>query len=174
MNITRRWSRQPEAGHTAQRGAALYVALIMLILLALLGIVGMQVAGLQERMAANYLNVNLAFQTAEADVRQRECYIEGLVNRTSTCSDGAPADGISQICDDGFDATNWAAQMSTDVPQVNRVSIRAIGPCISGNSELAMGTGPVNEDPNPVYQVTVYATNVAATANAAVDTIFRP
>ncbi|MBO9715979.1 MAG: pilus assembly protein [Pseudoxanthomonas sp.] len=172
MNIPRHRSRQPGTGHKAQRGAALYVALVMLVLMAMLGIVGMQVAGLQERMAANYLNVNLAFQTAEADVRQRECYIEGVVNRSGVCADGeAP---ISQVCDDGFDATNWAAQMSTDVPQVNRVSIRAIGPCISGNSELAMGTGPVNEDPNPVYQVTVYATNQAATANAAVDTIFRP
>ena len=36
-----------------QSGAALYVALIMLILLALIGIVAMQVAGLQERMSAN-------------------------------------------------------------------------------------------------------------------------
>jgi len=57
---------------------------------------------------------------------------------------------------------------------VDRVSLRAIGPCISGNSGLDMGIGPINEDPNPVYQVTVYATNAAATANAAVDTIFRP
>ncbi|MCM5640131.1 PilX N-terminal domain-containing pilus assembly protein, partial [Xanthomonas hortorum] len=37
-----------------QSGAVLYVALIMLILLALLGIAGMQVTGLQERMAFNY------------------------------------------------------------------------------------------------------------------------
>ncbi|UNK56710.1 PilX N-terminal domain-containing pilus assembly protein [Pseudoxanthomonas daejeonensis] len=159
-------------GPAAQRGAALYVALMILILLALLGIAGMQVASLQERMAANYLAVNQAFQTAERDVRLRECYIEGVVNRDGACVDGEAT--IEQICDDGFDATNWAAEMSTDVPQVNRVSIRAIGPCISGNSSLDMGAGPENEDPNPVYQVTVYATNEAATANAAVDTIFRP
>jgi type IV pilus assembly protein PilX len=172
MNIPRHRFRQSRIGYKAQRGAALYVALVMLILMAMLGIVGMQVAGLQERMAANYLNVNLAFQAAEADVRMRECYIEGVVNRNGTCADGeAP---INQICDDGFDATSWAAQMSTDVPQVNRVSIRAIGPCISGNSSLDMGVGPESEDPNPVYQISIYATNEAATANAAVDTIFRP
>jgi len=160
------------ASPVAQRGAVLYVALMMLILLALLGIVGMQVAGLQERMAANYLGVNEAFQAAEADVRLRECFIEGMVNRTGACAAGT-AD-IVQICDDGFDSTDWAAQMAADVPQVDRVSLRAIGPCISGNSGLDMGIGPINEDPNPVYQVTVYATNAAATANAAVDTIFRP
>lgn len=164
--------RQPASTSLArQRGAALYVALMILILLALLGIAGMQVAGLQERMAANYLGVNQAFQTAEADLRLRECYIEGVVNRDGGCAGGATT--IEQICDDGFDATNWAAQMSTDVPQVNRVNVRAIGSCISGNSPGDYW-GPVNEDPNPVYQVTVYATNNAATANAAVDTIFRP
>lgn len=157
---------------TRQRGAALYVALIMLVLLALIGIVGMQVAGLQERMAANYRNTNLAFQAAEADVRERECFVEGTVNRTGTCSDAAVE--VEQTCDDGFDPTTWATALSTDVPQANRVRVRAIGPCISGNSSLAMGTGPASEDPNPVFQITIYATNEAGNANAAVDTIFRP
>lgn len=171
--MTRQIPLRNTAGMRArQQGAALYVALIMLILLALIGVVGMQVAGLQERMAANYLNTNLAFQAAEAGVRERECYVEGVVNRTGVC--GGAAATIAQICDDGYDATTWAAQKATDVPQAERVSIRAIGPCISGNSSLAMGTGPASEDPNPVFQVTVYATNAAATANAAVDTIFRP
>ena len=164
--------RPPSFARSSQHGAALYVALMMLILLALLGIVGMQVAGLQERMAANYMGVNQAFQTAEADVRLRECFIEGVVNRNGTCAAGV-AD-ISHICDDGFDATDWAAAMAVDVPQANRVSLRSIGSCISGNASMDMGIGPVNEDPNPVFQVTVYATNATATANAAVDTIFRP
>ena len=160
------------AARSRQEGAALYVALMILVLLALIGIVGMQVAGIQERMAANYMGVNQAFQTAEADVRLRECFIEGVVNRNGTCAAGV-AD-INHICDDGFDATDWAAAMAVDVPQANRVSLRSIGSCISGNASMDMGIGPVNEDPNPVFQVTVYATNATATANAAVDTIFRP
>lgn len=155
-----------------QSGAALYVALIMLVLLALIGIVGMQVAGLQERMAANYRNVNLAFQEAEKQVRERECYIEGVVNRDGSCSDVDTE--IEQICDDGFDPTAWATELSTDVPQEGKSRIRSVGSCISGNSSLAMGTAPTSEDPNPVFQITIYATNEAANANAAVDTIFRP
>ena len=59
----------------SQRGAVLYVALIMLILLALIGIVGMQVATLQERMSANYVAANVAFQNAEMQVRAREVEI---------------------------------------------------------------------------------------------------
>lgn len=155
-----------------QRGAALYVAMIMIILLAMIGIVGMQVAGLQERMASNYLNTNLAFQNAEAEVRIRECYLEGVVNRTGACAPAAV--DVSKVCDDGFDPTAWAAAKSVDVPQASRVNVREIGRCISGNSSLGMGERPVSEDPNPVFQISVYATNDAATANAAVDTIFRP
>jgi type IV pilus assembly protein PilX len=163
---------QPLQSPARQSGAALYVAMIMIILLAMIGIVGMQVAGLQERMASNYLNTNLAFQNAEAEVRVRECYIEGVVNRTGACP--AAIVDVNKVCDDGFDPTLWAAQKSVDVPQAGRVNVREIGPCISGNSNLAMGERPTSEDPNPVFQITVYATNDAATANAAVDTIFRP
>ena len=50
------------AARSRQEGAALYVALMFLVLLALIGIVGMQVAGIQERMAANYMATNQAFQ----------------------------------------------------------------------------------------------------------------
>lgn len=172
--MTRQYSRSGYGIRSAasQRGAVLYIALIMLILLALIGIVGMQVTGLQEKMSANYLNANLAFQNAESQVRLRECYIEDVVNRTNVC--GAGAAPIEEICDSGFDATSWAAQKALDTPLVDRVVLRSIGPCISGNTELDQGVGPVSEDPNPVYQVTVYATNPSATADAAVDTIFRP
>ncbi|KAF1691383.1 pilus assembly PilX family protein [Pseudoxanthomonas koreensis] len=164
---------RPGSGRPSrQGGAALYVALMILVLLALIGIVGMQVAGLQERMAANYLATNVAFQTAEADVRLRECFIEGVVNRDGLCAAGTAP--IQQTCDDGFDPSDWAAGLSTLVPQANWVSIREIGQCISGNAGMDMGVRPVTEDPNRIFQVTTYATNPAATANAAVDTIFRP
>ena len=60
---------RPFAAPRAQRGAVLYVALIMLILLALLGITAMQVTGLQERMTGSYRSTNMAFQNAEGDSR---------------------------------------------------------------------------------------------------------
>ncbi len=151
-----------------QRGAVLYVALIMLILLALLGIVGMQVTGLQERMSANYRAVNIAFQNAEGSARETECYVESVVNRTApTCT----AVSISQICDDGFDAAGWA-----DAATTNDANVRSIGQCISGEASLAKGRKPVSEDPSPVYEITAFNVNDTAnpTANAAIDTIFRP
>lgn len=165
----------------AQRGAVLYVAMIMLVLLALIGIVGMQVAGMQERMSANYRAVNIAFQNAEGIARETECAIEDLVNRTSTA--GCAAVNPVQVCDDGFDALEWVEDQ--DMNAVSRVNTRLIGPCISGNTALDMGR-PVNEDPNPIYQITAFATDEAdldplvgtqrtePSSGAAIDTIFRP
>ena len=166
--------RQFSALPASQRGAVLYVAMIMLILLALIGIVGMQVTGLQEKMSANYRNTNIAFQNAEESARQAECGVEAQVNRTAPGA--CIAATIDLICDTGFDATNWAKQRSLSDPAEGSVLIRSIGKCISGNTNLAMGVKPESEDANPVFQITSYATDDAAnpTADSAVDTIFRP
>ncbi|MET0580796.1 MAG: PilX N-terminal domain-containing pilus assembly protein [Pseudoxanthomonas sp.] len=158
----------------SQRGAVLYVAMIMLILLALIGIVGMQVTGLQEKMSANYRNANIAFQNAEARTRLAECGVERQINRTAAGGCAAPT--VDLLCDTGFDPTNWAMQRALDDPLASSTLIRSIGKCISGNTSLAMGVKPESEDPNPVFQITAYATDTAAnpTADAAVDTVFRP
>lgn len=155
----------------AQRGAVLYVALIMLILLAMIGIVGMQVTGMQERMSSNYRSANLAFQNAEGDARRVECFIEATVNRTTTACPTVTID----TCSAGFDASSWAQGHAFATPAADRVSVRAIGPCISGDTTLRMG-GEIDENPNPIYQITVYATDLpdASGADAAIDTIFRP
>lgn len=157
-----------------QRGAVLYVALIMLILLALIGVIGMQVSGMQERMSSNYRAANMAFQRSEGTARSAECALEDIVNRTTTPGcDAVEAADIDQVCDNGFDPGSWVEGQTLATDRV--VNARLIGPCISGDSDLDMGR-PVNEDPNPIYQVTAYSTDDDdnATAGAAIDTIFRP
>lgn len=164
-------TRSPNA--SGQRGAVLYIALIMLVLLALLGIVGMQVAGLQERMSSNYRAVNLAFQESEALARSAECSLEDMINRTVTAGCNTVTAADIQSCDTGFDPGDWAAART--LGQTSAINTRLIGPCISGNSTLDLG-GPVNEDPNPIYQVTTFRVDDPAnpTAQAVIDTIFRP
>jgi type IV pilus assembly protein PilX len=63
---------------TAQSGAVLVVSLIMLLLLTLIGVAAIQVASLEEKMAYNSRDKNLAFQAAEAALRGAEQEIEGL------------------------------------------------------------------------------------------------
>lgn len=53
------------ASRSGQRGAVLFVALIMLLLLTLLGVTAMQVTTLQERMAGNLRLQQQAFENTE-------------------------------------------------------------------------------------------------------------
>lgn len=58
-----------------QRGGTLIVGLVMLLLLTLIGVSGTQVASLEEKMAGNFLNRNLAFQAAESALRTAETWL---------------------------------------------------------------------------------------------------
>ncbi|CAD7856895.1 MAG: Type IV fimbrial biogenesis protein PilX [Olavius algarvensis Gamma 1 endosymbiont] len=60
---------------TSQTGAALVVGLIVLTALTLLSLSGMRNTRLQERMAGNLRDRSLAFQGAEAALRDAEAYL---------------------------------------------------------------------------------------------------
>lgn len=141
-----------------QRGAVLYVALIMLILLALIGIVGMQVATLQERMSANYVATNMAFQNAEDEVRTREVDIT--------------AGGFfeNENCAVPFDSKGWA----NAVTGASDVRTRNIGICTGECS--AAGAIDTSDSLCNLYRTTAFSRDrdsVAASSSlAAIDTIF--
>lgn len=58
-----------------QRGAALIVSLLILLVMTLIGLSGMQTTVLEERMAGNFKNRNLAFQSAESALREGEEFL---------------------------------------------------------------------------------------------------
>jgi len=58
-----------------QRGAVLFVSLIMLLLMTLIGISAMQTTVLEERMAGNFKDRNMALQAAESSLRAAEKYL---------------------------------------------------------------------------------------------------
>ena len=55
-----------------QSGAVLIVGLILLLLLTLIGVTSSQVTSLEEKMAGNNRNINIAFQAAESALRAGE------------------------------------------------------------------------------------------------------
>jgi type IV pilus assembly protein PilX len=77
--------------HSAQGGFVLIVALILLLILTVLGLAAAQSTSLEERMAGNARNRDMAFQAAEAGLRAAEsCLNAGL----AVCSNfGADANG---------------------------------------------------------------------------------
>lgn len=63
-----------------QQGAVLAVALIFLLILTLLGVSSMKSTLLEEKMAGNMRDQSLAFQAAEAALRDGEAFIETLAS----------------------------------------------------------------------------------------------
>lgn len=63
-----------------QRGVVLVVSLIMLLVVTLIAVSSMQGTVLEEKMAGNTRDRNLAFQTTESSLREAENFIEGIVS----------------------------------------------------------------------------------------------
>ncbi len=85
---------------TKQQGAVLVVGLIMLLVMTLIGLSAMRSTILEEKMAGNFRDSNIAFQAAEAALRDGEkdvlCQggctrnpaISGLINFDASCTAG--------------------------------------------------------------------------------------
>ncbi|MFT7220733.1 MAG: type IV pilus assembly protein PilX [Candidatus Azotimanducaceae bacterium] len=61
-----------------QGGVVLFMSLVMLLLLTVLGVSSIQTTTLQQRMARNANDSNLAFQAAESALRDAEDFLETL------------------------------------------------------------------------------------------------
>ena len=59
----------------SQRGAVLIIGLIMLLLMTIVGLAAIRGSGLQEMMAGNMRERTLAFQAAEAGLREGELFV---------------------------------------------------------------------------------------------------
>ena len=64
----------------SQRGVVLIVSLILLLVVTLLAVSSMQGTSLEEKMAGNVRDRNLAFQTTESAIREAETFIESVVS----------------------------------------------------------------------------------------------
>ncbi len=165
---------RPVAIHR-QRGAVLYVALIMLVLLALIGVTALQVTGLQERMTSSYRSTNTAFQSAEGRARGRESDLEQQVK-----SAGEQEIVMDEpLCKPGFDPSAWAKTLkyANPLPAEAKLSYtRRIDECVSGGTGIGMGTAPISENTNLIFQVTAYAVDRGTNpgSDAVIDTIFVP
>lgn len=145
-----------------QRGAALYVALVMLILLALIGVVALQVAGLQERMSANYQASNMAFQNAEGVARTTENALKASVTAGRVPATHVPATD----CTAAHDASAWSDNTSY---------VRRLDLCFAwGGLDYPSDE---SERTDQIYQVTSFARDrgtLSASSEAVVDTVFIP
>lgn len=87
-----------------QRGASLLIALVFLVIMAMLGVTVANVTTLQERMAGNTRDRDLALQAAELALRDAEKRLEDLVFRGGALTyvaTNANDDAFWQTCFEG-------------------------------------------------------------------------
>ena len=100
----------------AQKGSALIIALVFLLIMTLIGVTGMQGTSQQEKMAGNMRDRNLAFQAAEAALRTGERRIDppgGTPPDTTAFNDTTP--GLITQQNQGTDPGGfWATYFSTN------------------------------------------------------------
>lgn len=73
-----------------QQGFVLVVGLIMMLMLTIIGLTAIRGSGMQELMAGNIKDRNLAFQAAEASLREAEALVD---NNIAKCGSFTGADG---------------------------------------------------------------------------------
>ena len=116
--------REPRVYKHAERGVALVVALVLLVVATLIGLAGIRGTSLQERMSANMYDRSLAFQRAEAALRAAE---EAITTNWQIAALG------------GSDCSPTSGNLCGTVPAANAVW-RSVGGTYNVNDDKSPGT----------------------------------
>lgn len=154
--------RTPFPFPRAQQGSVLIIALIMLLLLIMVSLASMRDTSLQEAMAGNTRDSNLALQAAEAALRKGEEAASNLTYSGLTALDTTP---VSAGYASSFEGTATPPQYeirpfakivtSTDLNEVEKpdsilVKVEAVG---YGASEKSDGTPVSQSQLRSIYKV---------------------
>jgi type IV pilus assembly protein PilX len=158
----------------SQRGAALIVALVMLLVMTVLGVTAARNTNLQERMAGNLRDSNLAFQAAEHALRDGERFLRG-----ATLPPFAGADGLLAMQDGAGFASFWygydwagSSRTAASVPDVASDPLYVIEELpavpVEGGSERFGALPDVG-----MYRLTARAVGGSADAVSILQTTYR-
>lgn len=130
-----------------QRGVVLVVSLMILLVMTVIGITAMQSSSLEERMAGNTKDHNLAFQATESAIRDAEGFLNGVVstapfNGTGGLygpTDATPDPLLAATWDGGV--LNYTGTPLEDINTQPRYFIRQMGQIAGTASALNLGPG---------------------------------
>lgn len=100
-----------QQGRHRQQGSTLVVGLIMLLVITVISLSALQMTSLQERMAGNVVERNIAFQAAEIALRQAENkMIAANLFRVGDPGQYDTSSTLCSFCDDvGLASMTWAS-----------------------------------------------------------------
>lgn len=162
-----------------QRGVVLIVSLLILLVMTLIGVVAMNTTTLEERMAGNTRLRDLAFQAAEAALRDGEADLQANEGSYRLNFDAACDSGLCQPATDGtpvWDSISWNSQTSvsyghntgasalTDVATQPRYILEIMPQSKKGGSEKNI----------QIYRVTSRATAENGNVVVMLQSTYRP
>jgi type IV pilus assembly protein PilX len=158
-----------------QRGAVLVIGLVLLMVITLLSVGGLRGTGMQERMASNLRDRNLAFQSAESALRAAEALlIAGTATGSTAVSD--PGDlgfwescwaGTAVGCPPAVEHTVDIATWGIDAAPEYRMERLRAGNYGSLAADEAMASPPL-------YRITVRAVGGTQDSVVLLQSTFRP
>jgi type IV pilus assembly protein PilX len=170
-------------GPARQKGVVLFVSLILLLILSLIGVTAARMQTVEERMARNENNHQLASQAAEAALRGAESGLlsgiySNFAGNTNGLYDLAPSTGsvvptLDWTVASSSIAYTGPAMLAVNLAQPPQFVIENLPPvAIPGDSisevQYAAPTPPV-----AVYRVTAFGVGGDATSTTTIQSIFR-
>lgn len=122
-----------------QQGVALVLALVFLLLLTLLGITALNTTALEEKMAGNVRDRNLAFQSAESALSVAENWIYTQIGKPVFPNTGIGLYSPSTTVTANWDGVNWSGSSVVTYPNT---------PTASGSGTL----GKINTQPKYIIE----------------------
>lgn len=125
-----------------QRGAALIIGLLMLLVLTLIGVSNMSMTTVELRMAANQQNKNHAFQAAESGI-ETAIPLVNYANINSAQTITPPVLSYAQVAvqADFVLSNNCPGQSLTRGLQCNHFQIDSVGQHLQSNASSAQAQG---------------------------------
>jgi type IV pilus assembly protein PilX len=172
------------SSHRKQQGAILVISLLLLLILTILGLAVMRMTRMQERMAGNTRDLNLALQGAEAGLREGEARILAFGSTKPTSVGGAGCGlNVLEVCqrtalpvDIAQQTQVWwnanalrftAADLKTQLSDDPQYTVEEVG-----IKRQDLGIGHELPDDNYVYQVTGRSTGASGQTNTVLQSTF--
>ena len=159
-----------------QRGAVLAVALIILIVLTMLGLGSMVATTLDEKMAGNLRDLNVAMQSTESSLREAEDLIEAMANTNGFgLNSGLYAQGTAP---DPYTSGTWVGSNSIAstgnygavAPRFFIEFVGTVGGDLTGANVTNYGSGSSNAV--SVFRIVARGTGATGTARVMLETFY--
>lgn len=163
----------PYSSFKHQSGVVLPISMIMLLLLTLISITASQVTGIEEKMAGNSRDTNIAFQAAEAALRGGETFLTQatLPTFTATGTNGLYSETATppRHSDDwsSFNTVNYSAASLSHTASAPLYVIQQLNSIGSGTLDAG------NYSENELYRITARGVGGTNTAVVVLQSVYK-